>query len=141
MRVWPPQYSSRDKSELQCFAADLRQMFALPLAAMPLPPTYHFPKKDSPSPQTSHLLAASNATYGREQRYRRPRVALPAAASRQPGMGIGKTSDRDRERKRAAKTHGCVWRHAEFMNVVMSSLGQTLRHQAASCTRFLPSTR
>ena len=40
-------------------------------------------------------------------------------------MGIGKTSDRDRERKRAAKTHGCVWRHAEFMNVVMSSLGQT----------------
>lgn len=90
----------------------------------------------------SHLLAAaSNATNGREQRYLRPRVALPTAASRQLGMGIGKTSDRDREKKRAAKTHGCVWRHAEFMNVVMSSLGQTLCHQAASCTRFLPSTR
>ena len=49
-----------------------------------------------PLRKQSHLLAAaSNATYGREQRYRRPRVALPAAASRQPGMGIGKTSDRD----------------------------------------------
>ena len=95
-----------------------------------------------PLRKQSHLLAAaSSITLGREQRYRRPRVALPAAASRQPGMGIGMTSDRDRERKRAAKTHGCVWRHAEFMNIVMSSLFQTLCHQAASCIRFLPSTR
>ena len=92
-------------------------------------------------PRVMLPTAASSSTNGREQRYRRPRVELPAAASRQPEMGIGKTSDRDRERKRAAKTHGCVWRHAEFMNVVMSSLCQTLHHQAASCTRFLPSTR
>ena len=101
-----------------------------------------FQRKIPPLRKQSHLLAAaSSITNGREQHYRRPRVELPAAASRQPEMGIGKTSDRDRERKRAAKTHGCVWRHAEFMNVVMSSLFQTLCHQAASCTRFLPSTR
>ena len=139
--IRPP--SLCEQSELQCFAADLRRIFAqrrLQLCR------YHlliiFQRKIPPLRKQSHLLAAaSSITLGREQRYRRPRVELPAAASRQPGMGISKTSDRDRERKRAAKTHGCVWRHAEFMNVVMSSLGQTLCHQAASCTRFLPSTR
>jgi len=56
---------------------------AAPLAAMPLPPTYHFPKKDSPlsankviysRPRVALPSAASSATFGREQHYRRPRV-------------------------------------------------------------------